>query len=203
MTKYSIAVLASGRGSNLQSIIDSIQTGKLNVDLKIVISDKSDAYALTRAFEAGFQTEFFPADKGESRESYGKRLADLLTMHKVDLVVLAGFMRIISKSLIERFPNRIINIHPSLLPAFPGLHAQRQAVEAKAKISGCTVHFVDEGCDTGPIILQKEVIVDPSDTEDSLSAKILKEEHQLLPKVIDLLARNKVQISNRLVTILD
>lgn len=201
--KFSIAVLVSGRGSNLQSLIDSIQSGRLDCKISLVVSDKSDAYALERAAQVGIDTAVAAPQAGESRDDYGKRLADLIESRKVDLVVLAGFMRIIAPTFIQRFPNRIINIHPSLLPHFPGLHAQRQALLANSKVSGCTVHFVDEGCDTGPIILQSQVQIDPEDTEDSLSKKILVEEHKLLPKVIDLLARNKVKISDRTVTIFE
>lgn len=196
-----IGVLVSGRGSNLQALIDSIQEGKVNSKIAVVISNRKEAPALERAKKAAIPTRILLSQPGENRENYNQKLAGVLQNYQVDLVVLAGFMRILSPQMISSYPHRIINIHPSLLPAFPGLDAQKQALEAGVRTSGCTVHFVDEGCDTGPVILQKEVPVKPDDTVETLSARILVEEHKLLPKVVDLLARNKVKITGHKVEI--
>ncbi len=193
-----IGVLVSGRGSNLQALIDSSRIKKM---LAVVISNKPGVLALERAQKAGIPVEVLEANKGEKREAYDQRLASLLQRYQIELVVLAGFMRVLSPSFVSLFKNRIINIHPSLLPSFPGLEAQKQALEAGVSTSGCTVHFVDEGCDTGSVILQKEVPVKPDDTVETLSARILIEEHKLLPKVVDLLARNKVKVIGRKVEI--
>jgi phosphoribosylglycinamide formyltransferase-1 len=196
-----LGVLVSGRGSNLQSIIDHIESGELHAKIAVVISDQEDAYALERARKHGITTEFNPAPKGIEREYYDTQMVKLLNMYEVDLVILAGFMRIITPAIINAFPNRIMNIHPALLPAFPGLHVQRKAVEYGVKFSGCTVHFVDEGMDTGPIILQAVVPVLDDDNEDTLAARILKEEHKLFPKAIELYAQGRLQINGRRVLI--
>ena len=186
MARLKIGVIASGRGSNLQAIIDNIKSGKLDAQINVVICDKKDAYALERAKSAGIPAvSIVRADYG-SKEEFEQAIVDCLKVYNVYLVVLAGFMRIISAGFIRQFPNRIINIHPALLPSFAGLHAQRQAIDYGAKISGCTVHFVDEGMDTGPIIMQKAVEVADCDDEDSLSAKILVCEHELYSKVLQL-----------------
>ncbi len=196
-----IGVLVSGRGSNLQAILDAIATKKINATLAVVISNNPESAALDRARKASVPTEILVSQKNEKREAYDKKLVDTLKKYGVELVVLAGFMRILSSTFLTPFKNKVINIHPSLLPKFPGLHAQKQALEAGVTTSGCTVHFVDEGCDTGPIILQTQVSIEPGDTVETLEARILKEEHKLLPKVIDLITKNKVKISGRTITI--
>jgi len=189
-----IAVLASGRGTNLQAIIDAIKTGQINGEIKIVISDNPEAYALKRAKANQITTKIVYYKQYKSKVEYEQEILRYLKRHSIDLIVLAGYMRLLSAAFIGEYRHRIINIHPALLPAFPGLHAQRQAIEYGVKISGCTVHFVDEGMDTGSIILQKAVEVKQSDNEETLSNKILKYEHQLLPRAIQLFAQNKIQI---------
>ena len=189
-----VGVLVSGRGSNLESIITASKKGEMDASVAIVISDNPLSPALKKAENAGIPTKIITRAKGEPKEAFESKIADALREKGVALVVLAGFMRILSPFFLGQFPNRVINIHPSLLPAFPGLNAQKQALDAGAKISGCTVHWVDAGCDTGPILLQARVPVLPGDTEDTLAKRILVEEHKLLPKAIDLIAKNKVRI---------
>ncbi len=198
MNKLRIAVLVSGRGSNLQAIIDNIENGSLPVDIGVVISDQADAYALERARKHGIPDVHISAKgyKGR-RDAYDALLAQELQKRNIDLVVLAGFMRIITKTLIQAFPNRILNIHPALLPSFPGLHVQKAALEHGVKFSGCTVHFVDEGMDTGPIIIQAVVPVLDADTEDSLAERILKQEHRIYSKAIRLYAEGKLTVTGR------
>ena len=178
MKKVKIAVLVSGRGSNLQAIIDNIEKGSLSAEIAVVISDQADAFALERARKHHIPAVHVSAKgfKGR-REEYDALLVQELGKWGAELVCLAGFMRIITPVLIKAFPNRILNIHPALLPAFPGLHVQKAALEHGVKFSGCTVHFVDEGMDTGPIIIQAAVPILDNDTEDSLSARILEHEH--------------------------
>jgi len=194
MKKVKIAVLVSGRGSNLQAIIDNIEKGALSAELAVVISDQADAYALERA-----RKHHIPAvqvsGKGYKgkREEYDALLVQELRTRGVELVCLAGFMRIITPVLIKAFPNRILNIHPALLPAFPGLHVQKAALEHGVKFSGCTVHFVDEGMDTGPIIIQAVVPILDNDTEDSLSARILEQEHKIYSQAIQLYAEGRLK----------
>lgn len=201
MTKLKIGVIASGRGSNLQAIIDNIKNGKLDAQINVVICDKADAYALERAKTAGIPAVSIVRADYVGKNEFEQAIVDCLKVYNVHLVVLAGFMRIISADFIRRFPNRIINIHPALLPSFTGLHAQRQAIEYGAKLSGCTVHFVDEGMDTGPIIMQKAVDVTDCDDEDSLSAKILDCEHELYSKVLQLYAEGRITVEGRRVVI--
>ena len=191
-----IAVLASGRGTNLQAIIKAIQTGQIDGEIKIVISDNPKAYALKRAKVNQIKTQVVCYKQYPSKREYELEILKHLTNYNIDLVVLAGYMRLLGSVFIKQYRHRIINIHPALLPAFPGLHAQRQAIDYGVKISGCTVHFVDEGMDTGPIILQKAVEIKQSDNEESLSNRILKYEHQLLPEAIRLFAQDKIQIKN-------
>lgn len=198
-----IGVLVSGRGTNLQAIINAIHKGKIDGEIKIVISDNPKAYALQRAKKNNIKTQVVYYKQYTNKEEYEQEIIKHLRHYNVDLVVLAGYMRILSPFFVRQFHYRIINIHPSLLPSFPGLHAQRQALEYGVKISGCTVHFVDEGVDSGPIILQKSVIVKPYDTEESLAKRILRYEHQLLPKAIQLFAQNKIEIINKKVLIRD
>ena len=202
MKKARIAVLVSGRGSNLQAIIDNIEKGLLPSELAVVISDQTDAYALERARAHNIPAVLVSA-KGykNKREEYDALLVKELRERNVDLVCLAGFMRIITPVLIRAFPNRILNIHPSLLPVFPGLHVQKKALEHGVKFSGCTVHFVDEGMDTGPIIIQAVVPILDSDTEDSLSERILKQEHKIYSRAIQLFAEGRLKIEGRRVLV--
>ena len=196
-----IGVLASGRGTNLQVIIEAIKEGKIEGRISIVISDNPDAYALKRARQHNIETRYINFKEFKNREDYDKEIIKALEEKKIDLVVLAGYMRILTPYFINVYKNKIMNIHPALLPSFPGLHAQRQAVEYGVKISGCTVHFVDEGVDSGPIILQKSVEVKAADTEESLAEKILKEEHQIYPRAIQLFSQGRLVIKGRKVFI--
>lgn len=192
-----VAVLASGRGTNLQALINSIEAGEINGQIAAVVSDREDAYALKRAEKHGIKTYYFSPAEFSDRESYDSALAVFLKKLSIDLICLAGFMRILTSELIAEFPNRIINIHPSLLPAFPGLNAQKQALDYGVKYSGCTVHFVDEGVDTGPIIGQRVVPVYEEDTVDNLSDRILEKEHELYPRAVKLISEGKVEILDR------
>ena len=196
-----VGVLASGRGTNLQAIIEAIKEGKIEGRISIVISDNRDAFALKRAKQNNIETEYINFKSFKNREDYDKEIMECLKEKDIDLVVLAGYMRILSPYFIRTYKNRIINIHPALLPSFPGLHAQRQAVEYGVKISGCTVHFVDEGVDSGPVILQKAVEVKDNDTEESLAERILKEEHQIYPRAIQLFCQGRLIIKGRKVFI--
>ena len=196
-----IGVLVSGRGTNLQSIIDAIKEGKIEGRISIVISDNRKAFALKRAEKSNIETRYIDFKSFKNREDYDKKIVEYLKEKDVDLVVLAGYMRILSPYFIKMYKNRIMNIHPALLPSFPGLHAQRQAVEYGVKVSGCTVHFVDEGVDSGPIILQKAVEVEDGDTEESLAERILKEEHQIYPRAIQLFSEGRLVIKGRKVYI--
>lgn len=171
-----LGILLSGRGSNFQAIADNIASGKLKAEIAIVISNRADAPGVEAATRRGLKARVIPS-KGKLREQHDAEVIAALKAVKVDLVILAGYMRLLSPAFVAEFPQRILNIHPSLLPAFPGLEAQRQALEAGASVSGCTVHFVDEHLDHGPAILQRQVPVEPDDTVESLSARILKEEH--------------------------
>jgi len=196
-----IGVLVSGNGSNLQAIIDRIEDGTLPARIACVISNKADAFALERARRHGITTHILDHRAHAGRESYDAALVELLTSHGVGLVVLAGFMRIVTPVLLGAFPHAVLNIHPALLPAFPGLHAQRQAVQYGVKVSGCTVHFVDEGTDTGPIIIQAVVPVFDNDTEETLSARIQKEEHRIYPEAINLFAQGRLTVVGRKVVV--
>jgi len=196
-----IGVLASGRGSNLQAIIDAIEAGRLKCELAIVVSDRADAQALERARKHGGKAVFVNPREHPDRVSFDRAVLAHLAEHRVELVCLAGFMRILTPSFIAAYRNRITNIHPSLLPAFPGLHAQRRALEHGVKVSGATVHFVDEGVDTGPIILQAAVPVLAADTEETLSARILEQEHQIYPRAIQLVAEGRLKLRGRRVII--
>ncbi len=196
-----IGVLASGRGTNLQAIIEAVEEGKIEGRISIVISDNRNAFALKRAKQNNIEIEYINFKSFKNREDYDKKIIECLKEKDVDLVVLAGYVRILSPHFIKMYKNRIMNIHPALLPSFPGLHAHRQAVEYGVKISGCTVHFVDEGVDSGPIILQKAVEVSDDDTEESLAKKILKEEHQIYPRAIQLFCQGRLIIKGRKVFI--
>lgn len=201
--KLQIAVLASGSGSNLQAIIDEIAAGLLPAELCLVISDKPDAYALQRAQKADIPIKVLLPKDFASREEYDAQLVKLLRAAGAEAVALAGYMRLVTPVLLQVFPQRVLNIHPALLPAFPGLHAQRQAFEYGVKVAGCTVHFVDEGMDSGPIILQAPVPVLDNDDEDSLTARILEQEHVIYPLALRLLAEGKLHIDGRRVRIDD
>jgi phosphoribosylglycinamide formyltransferase-1 len=196
-----LGVLISGNGSNLQSIIDNIEKGSLKAVIKIVISNNPDAYGLTRAKNHGIPFAVIKNGDYKSKEDFDTQLVKILKDNGVELVALAGFMRIISPTILKAFPGRILNIHPALLPSFPGLHGQKQAVDYGVKYSGCTVHFVDEGVDTGPIIIQSAVPVMDDDTEETLSARILKEEHKIYPQAINLFAEGRLEIKGRKVFI--
>jgi phosphoribosylglycinamide formyltransferase-1 len=198
-----LAVLASGSGTNLQAIIDDVATGYIPAEIKIVLSNKPDAYALTRAREAGIKTQVVLPKDYATREEFDAELVKILLENDVEYVALAGYMRMLSKVFLDAFPNRIINIHPALLPSFPGIHGQRDAVEYGVKVSGCTVHFVDENMDHGPIIAQAPVPVLHTDTEETLKARILEQEHILFPHVLRLVAEGKVEIQGRKVIIKD
>ena len=192
-----ISVFISGRGSNLQSIIDAAADGELSVEPVLVISDNRDAYGLERARKAGIEAKFVDPQAYTTEQEYEQHLLEILVARDVELVALAGFMRLLSSYFLEQFSGRVMNIHPSLLPSFRGLHAQKQALDYGVKISGCTVHFVDEGMDTGPIILQKAVPVYDDDDEDSLASRILEQEHKIYPEAIKLYARGCLQQKGR------
>ncbi len=192
-----LGVLISGRGSNLQAILDAIAEGRLDARVGVVVSNQADAQGLERAEKAGVPTAVLSHKDYDSREAFDEAVFARLKKHDVDVVCLAGFVRILSPVLVRAFPNRVLNIHPSLLPAFVGLHAQRQAVEHGAKVSGCTVHLVDEELDHGPILLQTPVPVEEGDSEESLSARILEQEHKLYPEAIQLILDGKVRVDGR------
>lgn len=197
-----IAVFASGRGSNFQSIIDSIKAGEIPAEIKILVSDTQTAGALKRAEREDIENIYLNPDHFETKKDYEEELLSILEGVNTDLVVLAGYMRILSPLFVKHFKNRIVNIHPSLLPAFRGLDAQKQALDYGVKYSGCTVHFVDQGMDTGPIIMQAVVPVKQDDSADDLAARILKEEHRIYPESIKLIAEDKITIEGRKVKIL-
>ena len=204
MKRIKLGVLVSGRGSNLQAIIDNIGSGSLSAEIAVVISDQADAHSLERAKKHTIPAVHVSA-KGYrgKRDEYDALLVKELQKHNVELVVLAGFMRIITPTLLKAFPNRVMNIHPALLPAFPGLHVQKAAIEHGAKFSGCTVHFVDGGMDTGPIVIQAVVPVLDNDNEDLLSERILKQEHKIYSRAIQLYAEGKLKIEGRRVIMTD
>ena len=197
-----IGVLVSGRGSNLQAIMDRIADGYLPLKIAVVISDKSDAYALERAQNAGIKTVAVERKGCASKDEFEAKITAALEEAGCELVVLAGFMRILSGGFVNKWHHKIINIHPALLPSFPGLHGQGQAVAYGVKFSGCTVHFVDEGTDSGPIILQKVVPVLDDDTEDTLADRILVQEHIAMPEALKLWAEDKLEINGRKVKFL-
>jgi len=199
-----LAVLASGRGTNLQAIIDACERGQIDAEVTVVVSDNPDAYALERARKHGIEALYIPpggrpATLEPERE---REYIETLNRYKVDLVCLAGFMRVVPPRFVEAFRWRMMNIHPSLLPSFRGLEAQKQAWEYGVKIAGCTVHFVDEGVDTGPIILQAAVPVMEDDTPESLAARILEQEHRIYPQAIQLFAEGRLVVEGRRVRIL-
>ena len=196
-----IGVLVSGSGTNLQAIIDHIEAKRLDAKIEVVLSNKADAYGLVRAKNHGIATEVLDHKQFPSREAYDQAVVDLLRARGVDLVVLAGFMRLLSPVFVKAYSNRIMNIHPALLPAFPGLHVQKKAVDHGVRFSGCTVHFVNEECDEGPIIIQAVVPVFPDDSEESLAARILKQEHRIYPRAIQLYAEGRLRVEGRRVLV--
>lgn len=196
--KLRLAVLASGRGSNLQAILDA----HLEVSVSVVLSDKREAKALDRARDLDIPAYWVNPKEFQEKSMYEAALLDIIRKFEVDCIILAGYMRVLSPFFIRNASVPIMNIHPSLLPSFTGLHAQKQAIDYGVKFSGCTVHFVDEGVDTGPIILQEVVPVYPDDTEDSLSLRILEKEHEIFPKAISLFSQGRIKCQGRKVLIL-
>jgi phosphoribosylglycinamide formyltransferase-1 len=196
------AVLASGRGSNLQAIIKAIEAGKIKASLKAVFSDKRDAYALAIARQAGIPVVYIDPKDFQDRESFDRSVVKRLSEFKIDFVVLAGYMRLVSIYFIRQYPGRVLNIHPSLLPAFRGMHAIKDAFDYGAKVTGVTVHMVNEEMDDGPIILQELVRIEPDDSLESLEEKIHQVEHRLYPQAIDLFVRGKLKIVGRKVIVL-
>ena len=204
MNITNIAVLVSGRGSNLQSIIDNIENGTIpHASVKVVISDVDGTYALERAQQHGIEAVFVDPNKYDNKTSFENEILRILAAHDIELVLLAGYMRVVGANLLETFKGRIINIHPALLPSFPGLHGQQQAFDHGVKVSGCTVHFVDEGVDTGPIIIQRCVPVLEDDTADVLADRILEQEHKIFPEAVRLFVQGKLIIKGRKVEIAD
>lgn len=201
MNKVKIGILASGRGSNAQAIIDAIAAGAINGEVVIIISDNPAAEVLKRAEANRIPACCIKRSAFSDKHRFEEALAAELERYGVQLVVLAGFMRLLSVHFISRFPRKIMNIHPSLLPSFPGLDAQGQAIRYGAKVSGCTVHFVDEGMDTGPVILQQAVPVYSEDTADQLAERILQVEHSLYPRAVDLFCRGRLHCDGRIVRI--
>ncbi len=201
MPSTKLGILASGRGTNLQAILDAVKAGKLKAQLAVLSSNKEDAQALKRASNHGAPALYLPPAGHETRESYDAAILKVLRDHEVDLVILAGYMRIVTAVLVSAYRHRIMNIHPSLLPSFPGLHAQRQALEYGVKTAGVTVHFVDEQVDHGPIILQATVPVLTGDTEESLSERILEQEHRIYAQAIQWYAEGRLKVEGRQVRV--
>lgn len=192
-----IGILISGRGSNMIALAEAVKDGRIpDTEIAVVVSDKTNAAGLTRAEEFGLKTQIVER-RGRTREDHDGETIDVLKSDQVDFVCLAGYMRVLSAYFLEEFRDRILNIHPSLLPAFPGLNAQLQAIEHGVKFSGCTVHFVDETLDGGPIIAQRAIPVHEDDTEESLSARILEQEHQLYPEAVAFVVSGKYEVSGR------
>lgn len=199
--RHPIAVLVSGGGTNLQAIIDACDRGEVPCRVALVISNKEDAYGLVRAKKHGIPTEIVRHRDFPTRETFDARLVEVIRGSEAELVCLAGFMRILTPVFVRAFPNRILNIHPALLPSFPGTHAQKQALEYGVRFSGCTVHILDEGVDTGPIVVQAVVPVFDDDTEESLGARILSQEHRIYPMAIRLFFQGRLHVEGRRVKI--
>ncbi|MGE5416166.1 MAG: phosphoribosylglycinamide formyltransferase [Acidobacteriota bacterium] len=197
-----LAVLASGRGSNYEAVQKAIEQGTIPAEVQVVITDKADAGVLERARNRNIAARYINPGQFANKREYEQELVRVCEEFKVDLIVCAGFMRILGTTFLDAFPLRVINIHPALLPSFPGLHAQKQAFDYGVRFSGCTVHFVDSGVDTGPIILQQAVPVLAGDNEEALTARILEQEHQLLPEAIRLIAAGRLRVEDRKVEIL-
>jgi len=195
--KKRIGVLLSGRGSNFVALAESVMIGRIpNAEIAIVVSNREGAPGIDQAKERGIATRVIPS-KGLEREAYDRQVVAVLSEHKVDLICLAGYMRLLSPHFVESFPDRILNIHPSLLPSFPGLESQRQALEYGVKFAGCTVHFVDENLDAGPIVLQAAIPVRDEDTEASLSERILAEEHRIYTEAVKIVLDGRYKIAGR------
>lgn len=203
LKKVNLGVLVSGSGSNLQSVIDNIEQGKVDAVIKVIISNNADAYALKRAKKHGIPFVVIDHTKYRDRELFDLKMIEILKSFSVELVVMAGFMRVLTAIFLKAFPMKIMNIHPALLPSFQGLHGQSKAFDYGVKFTGCTVHFADEGVDTGPIIIQAVVPVYEDDTDETLQKRILKEEHRIYPQAIQLYAENKLKISGRKVYVKD
>ena len=203
MDKINLGVLASGRGSNLQAILDACESGQIPARVAVVISDNNSAFALERARRAGINAEYVNPKAFSGKSNYERKIVEVLQQNNVELVCLAGYMRLVGEELLAAFNQRVINIHPALLPAFPGLHAQEQAWNYGVKFSGCTVHFVDDGMDTGPVILQAVVPVAASDTAETLAERILEQEHKVYPEAVRLFCEGKLEIKGRKVYIKD
>lgn len=203
MKKLKLGVLVSGSGSNLQAIIDRIEDGVLNAEISVTVSNNPDAYALVRCEKHGIPSMVIRHQDFRMREDFDRRMIEVLQTHGVELVIMAGFMRVLTPLFLNAFHMRVMNIHPALLPAFPGTHVQQQAIDYGVKFSGCTVHFADEGVDTGPVIIQAVVPVLPQDTTDTLAARILREEHRIYPQAIQFYAEGRIQVSGRRVTVQD
>jgi phosphoribosylglycinamide formyltransferase 1 len=200
-----VAVLASGRGSNLQAVIDAIEAKQVDARIVAVVSNKIDALALERARKHGLKDVFVDpkpfAGRPDSREAYDRELLDVLQQHDVELVLLAGYMKIVTTVLVDAYANRMMNIHPSLLPSFPGLDVQKKAIEWGCKLAGCTVHFVTEGVDEGPIIVQAAVPILDQDTPETLAARILEQEHKIYPRAVQLFGEGRLRVDGRRVFI--
>lgn len=201
MSRVKLGVLISGSGSNLQSIIDHIEAGRLEAEIRVVVSNVPGAYGLIRAEKHGLRTVVVDHRGFAARAEFDARLVEVLREHEVELVVLAGFMRVLTPTLLEAFPGRLMNIHPALLPSFPGVHVWQKAIDYGVKFSGCTVHFVDTGTDTGPIIIQAVVPVLDDDDADSLAARILRQEHRIYPRAIQLYAQGRLEVEGRRVRV--
>jgi len=201
--KLKLGVLASGSGTNLQSIIDACAGGSIDAEVVLVISNNPDAGALQRAADAGLPHTCINHRAFSSREQFDREVVGALQQAGVELVCLAGFMRLITEDFLAAFPGRVINIHPALLPAFPGIDVQRKAIDYGARFSGCTVHFVDSGVDTGPVIIQAVVPILDDDTPDTLAGRILRQEHKVYPRAIQLFAEGRLRIEGRRVRIVD
>lgn len=198
MSKKNVAIFVSGNGSNMQAIIDS------NIEaanIAVVVCNKPNAYAIERAQNHNIQVEIIDHKQFDGRESFEKEIITRIEPYNVDLVVLAGFMRVLTSYFVNHFKNRIINLHPALLPSFPGMHSAKQALDYGVKVTGCTVHFVDDGVDTGPIILQSVVEIENDDTEETLLEKIHNEEHRIFPEAVRLFCEDRLKIEDRRVKI--
>jgi len=206
-TPLRVAVLASGRGSNLQAVIDAIEAGRVQAQIVVVISNKKNAVALERARKHELKDLFVDpkpfAGRPDSREAYDQSLLEILQQHEVELVLLAGYMKIVTAVLVNAYANRMMNIHPSLLPSFPGLDVQKKAIDWGCKLAGCTVHFVTEGVDEGPIIIQAAVPILDGDTPDTLAARILVQEHKIYPRAVQLFSEGRLRVEGRRVFIDD
>jgi phosphoribosylglycinamide formyltransferase 1 len=200
-----LGILLSGRGSNLQAVIDAIEAGTLSATIAVVISNKRDAAGIERARKHGVPDVFLDAKpfagQPDSREAYDRVLLDLLRKHEVELVLLAGYMKIVTPVLVKAYEHRMMNIHPSLLPSFPGLDVQKKAIDHGCKIAGCTVHFVTEGVDEGPIIIQAAVPIHETDTPETLAARILEQEHRIYPRAVQLYAEGRLRVEGRRVVV--